>query len=157
MLWKKQHDLGVAELEKAVSLDPNFSEAYAHLGDGLNFAGRPDEAIGFIKKGMRLDPNYAPWVVAFLGESYWLLRRYDEATAAFQQAIRRSPDYLPAHGWLAVVYAELGREKEARAEAAEVLRIDPRYSVNWWRDVLPYKNQADLDRFVSGQRKAGLK
>ena len=157
LLWKKQHDLGIAELERAVSLDPNFSEAYAHLGDGLNFAGRPDEAIGFIKKAMRLDPNYATWVVFFLGESYWGLRRYDEAIAAFQEAIRRGPGFLRAHAMLAAVYAELGREKEARAEAAEVLRIDPRYSVNWWRDVLPYKNEADLDRFVSGQRKAGLK
>jgi len=157
LLWKKQQDLGVAQLEKAVSLDPNSSEAYAHLAQGLNFAGRPDEAIGFAKKAMRLDPNYASWVAFYLGESYRMLRRYDEAIAAYQEAIRRNPDFPGAHESLAGVYAELGQEKEARAEAAEVLRINPGYSLNWMRDNLPFKNQADLDRIISGSRKAGLR
>ena len=157
LLWKKQHDLGVAQLEKAVALDPNFSEAYAHLGQALNYSARPDEAIGFIKKAMRLDPNYPPWFVFFLGKSYWLLRQNDEAVVALQEAIRRSPDFLPARDLLAVVYIEMGQEKQAKAEAAEVIRIDPTHSVSWLQSVLPYKKQADLERFISGQRKAGFK
>jgi tetratricopeptide (TPR) repeat protein len=156
-IWKKQLDLGIAELEKAVSLSPNGAEAHARLAEALNFAGRPEEAIGFVKQAMRLDPNYVAWVVFFSGNSYWLLHRYDEAIAAYQEALRRNPDFLPTHQLLAVVYAELGKEKEAQAQAAEVLRMSPGFSVDAMRDRLPFKNQSDLDRSISGLRKAGLK
>jgi adenylate cyclase len=157
LLWKKQQELGVTELEKAVSLDPNFSEAYAHLAEALNLTGRSDEAIGFAKKAMRLDPNYAPWVAFFLGNSYFTLRRYDEAIAAYQEVLRRNPNAEYGHAGLAGVYVELGQEKAARAEAAEVLRLNPRYSVNWLRDNVPFHNQADRDRFMGNLEKAGLK
>jgi tetratricopeptide (TPR) repeat protein len=123
----------------------------------LNFSGRPDEAIGFVKKAMRLDPNYPPWMVFHLAEGYSLLRRYDEAIAALQDALRRNPDFAPARRWLAVVYAELGREKEARAEVVAILRISPEASLARWRERMPYKNQVDLERFIAGLRKAGLK
>jgi tetratricopeptide (TPR) repeat protein len=108
-------------------------------------------------KGMRLDPNYPPWLAFHLADSYFLLRRYDEAIAALHDSLRRNPNFLPARRVLAIVYAELGREKQARAEAAEILRISPGASLDLWRERLPYKNQADQDRFITGLRKAGLK
>ena len=157
LLWKKQQDLGVAELEKAVSLDPNFAEAYAHLTAGLNFVGRPDEAIGLAKKAMRLDPNYAFWFAGWLGDSNFQLHRYDEAVEAYQEALRRNPDIVWTHSNLAMVYAEMGKEEEARAQAAEVRRLDPGNSAKWLRDRFPFKNQADLDRIVAALEKAGLK
>ena len=55
--------------------------------------------------------------------------RYEEAIAAYKRALTRNPNLLPAHLDLAVIYSELGREEEARAEAAEVLRINPKYSL----------------------------
>jgi adenylate cyclase len=74
-----------------------------------------------------------------------------------QDALRRNPNFLPARRMLAVVYAELGRDKEARAEVAEILRISPEASLERWRERMPYKNQADLERLIAGLRKAGLK
>ena len=41
-LGKKQHAQAIAEAERALSLDPNFADAYITLGDILSFAGRPD-------------------------------------------------------------------------------------------------------------------
>ena len=129
------------------------------LALGLNYTGRPDEAIGFAKKAMRLDPKCEAWVVHPVGQSYYLLRRYGDAIAIAQEALRRNPDFLPAHALLAIVYAELGQEGDARAQAAEVLRINPAFSVDALRSRgrAPYKNQADLDRPIAGLRKAGLK
>jgi adenylate cyclase len=63
---------------------------------------------------------------------------------------------VPAHVELAACYVELGREEEARAEAAEVLRLAPHVSVEVFKQSLPYKESADLERFVAGLRKAGL-
>jgi TolB-like protein/cytochrome c-type biogenesis protein CcmH/NrfG len=154
-LWKGQHDFAIAELERAVSLDPNSEWAFGFLAEALNFAGRPDEAIGFAKKAMRLDPNYPPWLAFHLAESYSLLRRYDEAIASLQDALRRNPDFSPARRWLAILYAELGYQKQAQAEVAEILRISPGASLDSWRG-MPYKHKADLQRFIDGLRTAGL-
>jgi len=155
LLWRKQHDIAIAELERAVSLDPNSEWAFGFLAEALNFAGRPDEAIGFAKKAMRLDPNYPPWLAFHLAESYCLLRRHEDAIAALLDALGRNPDFLPARQWLAIVYAEVGREKEAQAQVAEILRVSPGASLassaGW-----PYKNPADLQRYLEGLRKAGL-
>ena len=51
----------------------------------------------------------------------------------------------------------MGREKEARAEAAEVLRINPKYSVDYYAKTLMFKDQSANDRVVDALRKAGLK
>ena len=156
-LWKKQHGVSIAELERAVSLDPNDARAYAYLAETLNFAGRPDEAIGVAKRAMRLDPNYQPSTVFHLAHSYFLLRRYDEAIAAMRDALGRNPNFPPAHRMLAVTYAELGRQEEARAEVAELLRISPSASLDFWQARDAYQNKADGQRFIDGLRKAGLK
>ena len=58
---------------------------------------------------------------------------------------------------LAATYAEMGREKEAQAEAAEVMRLNPAFNVDLFRARDPLKNQADLDRLIAALRKAGLK
>ena len=50
----------------------------------------------------------------------------------------------------------MGREKEAHAEAAEVLRINPKFSVDSAK-IMPYKDQSVIDNFISALRKAGLK
>ncbi len=51
----------------------------------------------------------------------------------------------------------MGREKEARAEAAEVLRINPKFSLDYFAKTLPYKDQSVTDKVVNALRKAGLK
>jgi len=62
-----------------------------------------------------------------------------------------------AHLHMAGRYALMGREKEARSEAAEVLRIEPTFSAESYGRRLPYKDQKAKDDFVSALYKAGLK
>jgi hypothetical protein len=52
----------------------------------------------------------------------------------------------------------MGREKEARAEAEEVLRINPKFSLdNYAKTVANYKDQSENDKIINALRKAGLK
>ena len=60
-----------------------------------------------------------------------------------------------AHFGLAVCYAMMGREDEARAEGAELLRIDPNFSVERFMKNLPLGTEKD--RIAEALRKAGLK
>ena len=61
-----------------------------------------------------------------------------------------------AHIGLAATYALMDREKEARAEGAEVMRIDPKFSWERWVKGLPY-DQSRKDRLADALRKVGLK
>ena len=58
---------------------------------------------------------------------------------------------------LAATYVLSGREEEARAEAAEILRIDPKFSLERLAKTRPHKNQANTKSFIDALRKAGLK
>jgi cytochrome c-type biogenesis protein CcmH/NrfG len=44
-LWRKKHDMAIAELKRAVELNPNCSLAYGSLGTVLSYSGEPDESI----------------------------------------------------------------------------------------------------------------
>ncbi len=51
----------------------------------------------------------------------------------------------------------MGQEKDARAEAAEVLRVRPKFSLDSLPKMLPYKDQSETDKVAKALRKAGLK
>ena len=83
--------------------------------------------------------------------------QYEEALVPLKKVLALNPNSGAAHRMLAVCYAELGRLDEARAEVAEVLRLNPNYSLEWVRQNMPYKDPADLERWIAALRKAGLK
>ena len=81
----------------------------------------------------------------------------EEAIAPLKQYLTRYPNILPAHLTLAAVYSELGKEPEAQTEAAEVLRINPKFSLDIHKERTPIKDPAMLERHIAALRKAGLK
>jgi adenylate cyclase len=87
----------------------------------------------------------------------WMTGRYEEAVPVFKKVIQRSPNHITVHLGLAATYIMIGREKEARAEATEVLRIDPNFSLDRFSRVFPYKDQSVTDNLINACRKAGLK
>ena len=67
------------------------------------------------------------------------------------------PKFAASRVWLAANLAQLGRLDEARAEAAEVLRIDPKYTIDGTQMRLAhYKRPEDAEHLFDGLRKAGL-
>ncbi len=156
-LYKRQHEQAIAEAERAVALDPNSAEGYRTLGIMLDWAGRSEEAIGLYEKAMRLNPRHGPLYLVNLGRAYQNAGRYEEALIPLKKALPLVPNFLGLHWILAVCYAELGRQEEAQAEAAEMLRIYPQFSVEAWRPFMPFKDPAMLERELAALRKAGLK
>jgi adenylate cyclase len=123
----------------------------------LDFSGKPAEAVGLAEKAMRLDPRNRDFYLFHEGWAYTEMGRYAEAIPVLKRHLARYPNYVGDHLLLVVDYTELGREDEARAEAAEVLRISPDYSPDRWMQVSPQKDQAFLKRLIADMRKAGLK
>jgi adenylate cyclase len=155
-LLRRQHELSIAEMEKAIAKSPSEADAYASLGHCLTFAGRPEEAIPLIKKAIRLNPFPQAFNFQHLGQAYRVTGRYEEAIESFKIALQREPNYFFPHISLAVTYILSGREEEARAEAREVLRINPKFSVEQFAKTLPFKNEEETERVCEALRKAGL-
>jgi adenylate cyclase len=163
-LFKRQYEMAIAEGERSVALEPNnafnihqLAQNLMYMAQNLMYTGRSEEAIALYKKALRLEPFPPTHFFHGLGAAYLLTERYSKAIAACRKAIQRSPDSLFAHIILAAAYGSSGREAEARAESAEVLRINPKFSLEFLAKTWPYKNKADLERYVDPLRKAGLK
>jgi pentatricopeptide repeat protein len=92
-----------------------------------------------------------------MANAYANLGQYEEAIAIYEKIIKKEPDQVLAHLWLAVTLMLAGKEDKARSEAAEVMRLDPKFSVERYAKSRPLKYQADIDREVDAMRKAGLK
>ena len=139
----------------SVALDPNFARGHVGLGIALHYAGRSEEGIEPMHRGMRLDPRssiYLHW----LAQAYFQMGRYEEAIDLLKRRIIRNPVTDISRVLLAASYGHLGRVAEARGEWAEALRVNPDYSLEHRRQVLPYKDPVDFEQMVDGLRKAAL-
>ena len=155
-LRKKQFDKAIAEGQRAVAMAPNSADVNARFAMTLECAGRPKESISLYKKAMRLSPVSDSWYVVGLGWSYFDIGHYEEAISAFKRYLNLHPEHKFTRASLAAAYIMLGREEEARNEAAEVLRLYPKFSVEAYRKKSLYKNPEDLKRFYDAMLKAGL-
>jgi adenylate cyclase len=158
LYWRNgRYDEGIAEAERAVELDPNSGHAYFVLGFLLRMAGKPKEAIPVIQKALRLEPMAPDNYNQQLAIDYFQAGDCKEAIATCEKGLKRQPDNLVARVISAAVYGACGREAEARKEATEVLRINPKFTIESFMRKTPYKNPSDRDRVVQGLRKAGLR
>jgi len=73
-----------------------------------------------------------------------------------KRRLTRHPETDISRVLLAACYGHLGRAEDARAQWQEALRVNPNYSLEHRRNVLPYKNPSDFELLVDGLRKAGL-
>jgi adenylate cyclase len=155
-LTKGEFDAAVESCERGVALDPNGASVTAYLAHALNWAGRPEEALSLAQKAMRFSPLHPSWYVYFAAHANRLLGRYEEAVILYQRAIDRTPEYISPHIGLTACYAAMGRLEDARAQATEVLRIDPRYSIGRYAMALTYKQPEHAQRSLDALREAGL-
>ena len=153
----RHHDRAVAEGKRAVELNPNGAEARLSLGCFLNWAGRPEEAIVVLKEGIRLNPMPYATYYNFLGISYWLVEKYDQAIAEYEKGLQIQPDHKLCLVNLTAAYSRAGHHEMARDTAAKLLRLYPDFTLEVWIKAIPWKDQAVVKRYIEALRTAGLK
>ena len=153
----REYEKSIAEGERTVALDPGNASANVMYGMSLYYGGRPEEAIPVLQKAIRLNPLGEAGSFLNLGHAYRAMGRFEEAVSAYKKSLQRSPDNFFAHLGLVATYSMMGREQEARAEATEVLRINPKFSVDSYAKRMILKDQSIIDDFINALRKAGLK
>jgi len=86
----------------------------------------------------------------------YMLKRYGEAVRLLHECTSRLPNLQGPHLLLGSAYAQLGQLEEARKETAEVLRINPAFTIERFKPLAVYKNPNDFAHRIDGLRKAGL-
>jgi adenylate cyclase len=150
----RQFDLAVSAAERAIALGPNLAWAYGALAYALAYS-KPAEALVAAQKAMRLDPLMGDVYALPEGIAYTVMGRYDQAIPPLKRYLAYINN-VPARLYLIACYVELGRNQEAHAEAAEVMRISPQFSLALQKQISPM-TRALRERLYDDMAKAGLK
>ena len=155
-LWNRELDQALAEAERCLELEPNSADGYLAMAHAQIFNGDAAAAIERLESYIKLDPLYPDLMLQFLAEARISLGRFEEAVVALKQRLERNPDAGSAYALLASCYGNLNKVAEGREALSALMRIDPEFSIERRRRVLPFRNAADFELRVKGLRKAGL-
>jgi adenylate cyclase len=155
-LYKSQHEDAKKEGERAIQLNPNGAEVHAHLAFTLSHIGETKEAIRLLNRAFRLNPVPPTYYYHFLGYAYRSDGQYEKAIAICKEAVRLDSDAITPYPILVASYIFLNQPKEAQKYASEVLRVDPTYSLSYFKSTLPFKDQSETEAIIDALRKAGL-
>jgi TolB-like protein/class 3 adenylate cyclase/Tfp pilus assembly protein PilF len=162
-IYKGHYEQSIADAQRAIALDSNSASGYFALAMDQGFALKPEDAIKSANKAMRLDPRNRDLYLSVVAWSYSHMGRYAEAVSLIKQSLARYPNSFGDHWILGVAYVELGRMDEARAEVAELMRINPHLTLEGTKRSeehgvgYPLKDRVLAERELADLGKAGLK
>jgi tetratricopeptide (TPR) repeat protein len=122
----------------------------------LMFAGKPDAALSWLEAARRIDGTSAR-AASLFGQAKFFLGRYDEAVAAFDQALIQGPGralQLQARSMLAASHARLGHQQQAERERNAVLRLSPFFDAEQF--ARQYGTGEARRDMIAGLREAGF-
>ena len=122
--FKGDYDLGLADFNEGLRLDPKIVAAYAGRAASYIRKGNLDLALKDLNEGLRLNPNHAG-IHAVRGIYHIAKGEYDSGVVEFNTAIRLSPQYLYAYRHRAEAYEGKGDLTTALADYRVALSFDP--------------------------------
>ena len=151
-------DLALAQVRRAVALEPGDPLSYQWFSGVLIFSGRHDEAIAAMQEALRIDPIEpgTPYL-NILGMAYFNGEQYESAIDAFERnLLRGGPDAPNMEAYRAATYAALGREGKAREVIANLnVRPGEISPESWIRRWTP--SQKIAEKAIGALHRLGMK
>ena len=128
---KGESEEAIAHFDQAISINPQFAEAYGNRGVAKQALGWHHEAITDYDEVTRINPQDA---LAYCnrGAAKHSLGLHSEAIADYDQAIRLNPEYADAYYNRGNTKAALGRHQEAITDYDLAVHINPQYAVTYY-------------------------
>ena len=155
-LARREHHEALQAALYALDLRPSCDVSAAAVANVLNYVDRPQEAVQYAERAIRLTPISPTIYPAILASAYYGAGRYEDAIAAAHIIIERNRDSMDA--WLVLAAAEsaLGSSAAARAAMDEVLRLQPGLTLDAFLETQPYSRRERLEELAGRLRAAGL-
>jgi len=155
-MFRRDYQRWAEEADHALTLNPNFAPALNARGIVHIYSGKPEKAIAYIERAMRLDPAQQQQYLHFLGTAHFVAGDYEKAAALFSDRIAVNASTDLSRAFLASALGHLGRLDRAREIWRELKEINPKYSHAEHIGRLPFRDPSDAEKFTDGLRKAGL-
>jgi protein O-GlcNAc transferase len=128
-LYEQQGKL-VAAIEyyqQALTLKPDYAEAYYNLGNVFQKQGKLEAAIESYQQALNIKPEI-PEAYNNLGSVFQKQGKLEAAVEVYQQALRLKPSYAEAHNNLGNVFQKQGKLEAAIESYQQALNIKPNYA-----------------------------
>ena len=146
-------DQALEQFAKAEALSPNNADLLILIAWFLPSLGQPDRAVELTEKALKLNPNYPDWYNQELRDVYFFGRQFDKSV---KYAKLVTTPFATNYAYSAAASAMTGDMTGAKVAAAEVVRLDPNWSVEkYLSDGGGYPDDA-ATLFVDAARKAGV-
>jgi tetratricopeptide (TPR) repeat protein len=148
-----KNDIAVDLITKALTIKPDFVEAYNNLGLALQNLGQLDEAVESLCKAIDINPDLAE-TYSNLGGVFKELGKIDQAVASCKKAIAIKPDYAEAYSNLGNAFQELGKIDEAITSYNNAIAIKPDYAAAFYNQHATLIDIMDMEPSIECMKKA---
>ena len=155
-VFKREFDEAIKMAEHSIELNPNGADAHSIYALILCCSGKPEKAINYSNMAIRLNPKSNPMYYDWLSLSYRMIGQYEKAIEYAKKSIALAPESQTAHIMLTSAYSLSNNMEQAKFYAKQVLEIHPNFSLEYYKNLLPYKDQNAIDIHIEALRKAGL-
>ena len=118
----------IAEFEKILARNPNFTLAHYDLAVAYRDLGMPEKAIAQYEKTLELSPDF-PEALSNLGGYYFRSGKLDQSVGLFKKAVQVYPNFIQALSNLGAALNKQGQPSEAIAHLKKALSLDPEFAI----------------------------
>lgn len=149
-------DGAIAAFERAVELDPSYTDAFAFIAIVQVADGRAEEGLATINEAFERNPVPPYWYFMSLGLARFHLGQYEAAEEALTELLRRNPSFLNAMRILMATYGHLGRIDDAQWLAVEYEALGSPATISALMDATNIGYPPYREKIEEGLRLAGL-
>jgi adenylate cyclase len=153
--FRREIDAFLAEAERTIALNPNDAWTLFRVGNLLANLG-DERGITFVRKAVALDPFHPTWFHFGIAIHHCDRGEFEQALSAARKIDATGDFWHPI--FLAVIYTELGRGREASSALQELLKLRPDFSIEEYIEEERKWNRPEepIRRWAAALRKAGL-
>ncbi|WP_090030566.1 winged helix-turn-helix domain-containing protein [Lutimaribacter saemankumensis] len=145
-----------AAFERAIELDPNYTDAYAFYAIVQVADGRAEDGLNTMAEAFARNPVPPYWYYMPLGLANFYLGDYEAAEAALTELLQRNPRLQNALRILIATYGHMGRLDDAEWLAMEYEALGVPATITDIMQVINIEHPPYREAVIDGLRLAGL-
>jgi len=150
---KGEHDSAIASFSKAITAEPNNSDAYSGRAKSYDAKGDHDRAIADYTKAIEIAPGDAI-VYRKRADAYRTNGAHDNAVADYSKAIELDPKDSLAYYMRGVSHASNKNSDGAIADFTKAIEINPKDAYSYVARARSFEAKSDRDNAIADFSKA---
>jgi tetratricopeptide (TPR) repeat protein len=154
---EKQFDKALDYFDRSLRINPSLAFVWGLSGPTYCYIGEPRAALQRLDQYRELAP-FDPYMSCFdlLYTMAYLFNEDYERAAIVGRSVEAFPNFVNGYKPYVAALGHLGRREEAKPYVDKLLRLEPDFTVEKFREVYPIKKPSDRKRYSEGLRLAGI-